>query len=584
MPGDEIQFGTAYVKVEARLDEYERQMLELEQAEIRSVQRVREFQQQGGGGGGGGFGLGDALLGYSIGRNMGRIRSAIGLTQRMVELVGSLGRGMSRLFWPVTLISEAGRLVRLIRALPDAAERAYNALINLDISDTLVSMTVGVDKFMQRIPLVGHLWNGVAETISQISEGLGFSNFTRDLRELDRQAQAAENRLAGMARAAQLVRDTGLGDAADAARRRGAMAGLTGADAVRAEELFNQQDLVRQAREAGRELYENYMAGVRDLRGQRDAGDLDADQFDAQLRILTDRRAHLMTALERDLGDAVAESRRAAGARLAALEREQQVQRAQETQRLLGDLARARAELELDGADERAEMIRLGYRDLIIQAERDGEARRAAVLGETARLRVQAVRRDERQRWEAQIDEANQGARQTGRSVRDALTELARSEMELRGAPGSALRVFDINADADRSSQHIREQIQELRQAQAEYRRGLPFGLVTDEQHETNNAYARQIEALGRLLELTEALRLKRLDLERQRGDGATGRQISGDEARAYIAAAGAGVVGGSGGSGDGTGREQVRLQQVGNEELKAIRRAIERGGVAVLG
>lgn len=592
MPGDEMNFGKAYVTVEARLDEYERQMLQLEQAEAQSVQRVRQAEAEAQSARASrGSDLNGMLGPGSMGQRLA-LSSAVLTTmkwttrlQAALGLVRAIGSALTRLFWPVAVITEGGRLVQILRDIPGFATRAYQALIRLDVSDLLTSATVGVDKFMQKIPLVGHLWTGVAETISQVSEGLGFPNFTRDLREMAKDAESAKIRLEAMANAAQLVRDTGLTDAAESSRRRGILAGLSGADAIRAEELFNQQDLVRQGQAAASELYRAYTAQIRQLREQHDAGEIDDEQIETGMQVLTDRRIALMGDQERQLQAALAASRQATGARLAALEREQQIQHAQEGERLAFDLARARAELELDGADERAAMIRLGYQQLIVQAERDGESERAAVLGETARLRVQAVRRDERERWAAQIEEADRGARQTGRTVRDALTDLARAELELRGAPGSALRVFDINADADRTGEGIRDRIRELKQAQAEYRRGLAFGLVTDEQVETNNAYARQIDALQRLLELTEALRQKRLQLERQRGDGGVGQQISSTEALAYIAAAGASGGGGGGDSGgDGTGREQVRQQQISNDKLDRIHRAIERGGVAVLG
>ena len=582
MPGDAVKFGEAFVEVHAKLENYEREITEAETRTRETVIRIRQEAGGDGGGGGNGF-LGNAGFagGFLLGRNINRIRRTATLTQRMIGLVRTLGRGLARLFWPVLLISESGRFLRILQQIPDFARKAWEAILNFDVSDFFTALTSSIDGIISRIPLIGHLWRGVGITISEISGTLGFSNLSADIAKLKEETIAGENALQGMARAAQLVRDTSLQEAGQQERRRGILAGLTGTDRIRAEEFFNMEDLDQAGKDAGQLMFVAFIQKMAQLRGELESGALDQEKFDEQAKQFAARRARLFDLLDQDLEAARAQARATAAVRIRQADQEAAMTRASELETLHRELALVMVNLELEGSDARAEAIRIGYLFRIMDAEREGETARAALLARIGRARIEAIRQTERERWDAQMEAAAAGKRRTIDRIREALTDINRVELELGMAPGSdrsrALGIFDINADAGRSSARIRRQIDELREAQAQFREALPFGLITDEQFAEHNAFAAQIAALEKLLALTELLRRSRIGLADQRAgerEGGRFRQVNVALDLPGKLAAGSNLNGGD--------DRKVRLAERANEHLRAIQRSLEDGRGAV--
>ncbi len=584
MPGDAVKFGEAFVEIHAKLDDYDREIAAAEQRTSEAFIRVQAAERgsASGGGGGGGGGVFNFGTGFLIGRNIDRIKRFLGLTQQATKATRATGGALSRLFWPILVITEAGRFIRLIRGIPDLARRAFDALINLNFTDAVV----GINRFISRIPLVGHLWRGIGITISEISGALGFPNFLSDAKKLGEEAQRAEVRLKAMARAAQQVRDTGLVDATRGQQRRQALTGLEGSDLIRAEELFGQQDLIRKAQDVAGSVQKAFTDEMRTLRGELAEGLIDEEAFGTTQQALAGRRLQLLRRNDQDLEQALGAARAASAARLRQAQQEEALERATQIEALELELARARVDLELDSADARAEAIRLGYRQQINQAERDGDAQRSALLVQLQRTRIELVRTNERERWEAQMEEADRGRQRTVDRVREIQTRINQAETELGLPQGRQrdrlLQLFGFNADAGRRSEGIRRQIDELKQQKKEFRASLfdngGLGLITDEDFAQNSAFDERIAALKAELALTEELRRKNIELADQRRaerfGGQLGRQV--DVVRDLP-----GRLGRSEGM-DDTPRRQLRFTELSHEQLVAIREALE-GGVSAL-
>lgn len=574
---DEVNFGTAWVEVHAKLDDYERELAQAEQSTRETIIRVRQEAGQGGGGGGGLFSAGDAVIGYSLGRNMGRIRRMIGLTQRLLTVARSAGAAIARWAAPVLIITELGNIVRLIESIPSAARAAADWLRGLTVRgllDGLLQVDITIGNVIGKIPILGQ---GLRETANQLRRAFGFGDTIRETEALEKALEKAENRMDALGRAARFPRESGLKDTAEQARRSGVLGGLDGSNRIRAEGAFDIADAQRQGREAAGALFEAYNREITQLREENAAGLIDDQQLAEQIEVLTQERIRLMGRQEEQAADAIEQIRRATTARVARADQAAAVAGAMRIQQVQRRLMIERADLELEGADAQAEQIRLGYQFQILDAVRDGEHERAALLEQLARVRIAQVRRNELEAWEAWVEAQEQGATRARDSVRDAYTELARVQLELSSPEAGRNRLlegFDINAAADRESQGIKRQIQELREAQDEYRRSQPYGLVSDEQFETYNAYAKQIEALEQLLGLTEQLRQKRQQLADQR-DAERRAGFGQIDVRDIVAGS---LVRAGDGEGGENGRESIRVQTGSYQELIAIRQLIQDG------
>jgi hypothetical protein len=581
---DEINFGKAYVTVEARLDEYERQMRDLEQAEMRSVQRVRQAEAQAQSSRVSRGGIDQMVFGpVGLEERMHVLGGAMTATtskgRMLLNLILNMGRALTRVLWPVALVVEGGRLVQMFRDLPQGAERLYGWLRQL----TLTQLVRDVHNFAGQLPIIGHLWNGIAETVSQVSEGLGFANFTRDLREAAEAAAVAENRLAGMSKAAQIVRDTRLIDAAEQSRRSRIMSGLSGADAIRQQELFDQEDLVVMARQAAVAVHEKYTEQLQQLQAERGDGLINGEQYERQLAQLNNALGRQLRGINNEL----AEAQRAAGGAVAARLGELGMQRAQEMKQLEQDLAQARVQVEREGFDARAEAIRLGYRNAIMAADREGDNQRSQLLQEIARTRVEAVRMAERDAVEARVDEIKRGGRDVLAAIAQVETAIERGRLEMSMPPGPdrdrLMAFFDIDTSAEGRANKVREQIEQMQARQRELT--ADYHTTSDEMLELK-ALGDKIDQHTRLLDLLEREAEVQKDLveqrEREWNRGRGGMQISGRDMINYFKNEPAtSPVGPPRGTDEG----QRKLGVIA-ENAQAIRKALESGriGGAILG
>ena len=572
-----MQFGEAYVEVRARLEDYEQDLKQAEQMQVESVDRVRRSA----GNGNGSRGLGGPLggpLGWGSPHAAQTVVAAVTLGKRLKlikSILVAIRSTIGTIVLPIVLLSQMGYIIKFFRDLPQSIQRVKQWLSSLSLQQLLSDSY----SLVNRIPIIGAQMRSLARTISEIGGLLGFDNFIESINEAEDAAARAEIRLKGMADAARLVKDMGLQDARSSAERRRTLVGLNGDDRIRAEGLFDEQDLIDQAARMGRVVSEKFNEEVKARRSELAEGKIDDDEFRTRIDILTKRRQQLMDDRERELAEALQATRDATTAKLRAMQKQNALREAQVMQDLTLQLAAAQARLELDGADERATAIRIGYQGAINRAVRDGEFARAELLRQIAETRVAEVRRIERQEWEARMDEYGEQAERYRRQVRDRATEVARAELELGMEPGvgrrRALAVFDANANADRERERIRGKIDALKSAQDEYSESLPFGVVTEDERRQYNAYSVQIKALERLIGLTEELRRKRIALADQRiqeaAERAGGRQISLRDIVPGNLATGAGDQ-------EATGRRMLDENVQQTRELREIRARLSAG------
>lgn len=463
MPGDGVKFGEAWVEIHAKLDEYER---EIEGAEKRTTEAIDRIEVKTRGLSDTFRNVGQGFAGIAEGTKdlgilgMHAVAFYLQLTrwQRILSVIRFLFAGVTAGIAAagaafVLPIVFAGDLVRMIEKMPSAISRAVDWVKKLTFED----VQVGIGKAIQSIPIFGR---ALSETASVLSRALGGPDFTEDIRKAEEAVRRMRIEAEAMRDAFKAAsRDHGLEDAGRNSRRATQLEDVEGPDRVRLETQFNEEDLVRQAREIGMRYAQVFHERNENLRRALEAEEITKEEFDIKMAADEQRRAQLLAMRDKDLTEALIAARAEGAAKLRQAEQQQAMQRADELESLNQQIIDQRVRLELAGADAQAEQIRLSFSRQIMQAEREGEEQRAALLRELAQLRIEEVRRGERDRFDAQAEEIAQGAARIQQ-------EIARAELEGQNDPLS-LRIFDIDADVNSRIDALTQKLIELRDAQA---------------------------------------------------------------------------------------------------------------------
>jgi hypothetical protein len=512
----------------------------------------------------------------------GLIRLVGFLRKAAVVAARAVGAVLSVLVAPIAILASVGALIEVLDKIPGAARSAFNALKNLtfqDIADGIESLATSIGTLLLKIPYIGA---GIIKTLSKASVKSGGPDIEAELkanREFVRIEKLKQDARSEAAKA--FVKDTALIAAAEAERRRAALIGLSGPDRARQEELFTQQDIARQGADAADGYYQQFLAGIRKNKAQLDAGDITQEAFDINTDALDERRIRLVQANEREVADALIAARAAGAARVREAIRQDAMARAVQMQQINSQILATRLRLEDRSFDAQVETIRAGYQSQILQAEQDGNDRLVARLQQLAQLRIQAVRKAERERWDAQAEEAERGARRIEDRIRSAQDKITRARIELSMPQGPerdmALRLFDIDTNTEAQIDRIQRRIEELGKKQRDILRinGGP-GLTSDKGFAEFNALAKQIDALKEQISLKERLRDLDAEVAKQRGAESSGggrfRQID----VALDLPGGTGSIAAA--AGNGVQDRQLKATEQSREILIAIRDNLKEG------
>lgn len=466
-----------------------------------------------------------------------------------------------------------GDIIDGLKALPDLAARAAKAIGRF--AADAYEATVG---------------RAARKTTSMVNSWFGGENYyEQEVAARKRDEEMARRQRAMEEMSGRFRSSSALDDAAKNARRQRSLVGLEGADLERRQGLFREQDILEQARQDVDRIASELKAVRADLQNQLKEESISEVDFKLKNEVANRLSDDAIIANERKLADALVAAKRETAARVAEAEKRTALERADELQDLQDQLARARAELEMEGADAQAEAIRIAYRTQIARAERDGSAERVALLQQLAQAQIAAVRKAEQERWKAQTEEMDRGARDVRDRVGDVQRRIERARMETTMKPGSerdlALEVFDIDTDAGDQVREAQRQIEELKKKQEAIRDDWQK-MLSDKGFEEFNALGEQIklqeELIGKLKEEQQA----RIALAQQKiREAQESQQFAQVDARDLgrrpsipVAPGLGGAAGAGGGAPVTTQADQLKEQKLSRDELIAIRRALEHG------
>lgn len=552
--------GTAYVEIVAKLDEYDRQIAEMQQNTTQAMQRIERSAQESAGGIrevgraaesnqsliGGMFGayidwLGIQLLARRVATRFRLLGGVVAATSRAFAAFGAV---VKTIVLPATLLVFLGDFIRLARSIPSAISSAVDAIRNMTFDDVVRGITsayTSMGNLVSRIPILG---SAMQRTISEVSNLFGGPHYLNQIEEANKAIKDGEDRLMAMARAATIAGDAirRMNDMRQADARRGAMVGVDGVDQIDLEEQFRVEDINRVFQDISKRRYEGHLAAIADLRQALADGDIDQDSFDVQHDEHVRQRLGQIERLEAARLQALDEAARTRQKRIEqhleeerVVEMEKRMANARAVEALQDQIVVARLNLEDRGFDAQAEAIRLGYQRRIAQAERDGHNERIALMEELSRLRIEQIRKNEQEEIEASM-----GDRVDLESVRRRLERSRLDDPEL-------LRRFDINARFDEEIERARKKRDELAEARADAVRGL---LGTPEGAERSGMFDERIREVEELIALLETLRQVELDAARGQMSGRhreiTGARIAfNDQPRANRGAS-SGQIGGT--------------------------------------
>lgn len=541
MAGNEVKFGEAWVEIHAKLDDYDREIAQVEQRTTRAIERIetqsRGLTQQFRDLGQGASGFTEA--GEAIARTTFRIGllytstrlARAGMTQ-LASALGTVARFLGSM--PVlilTIAAHLGDVIRFARSVPDRLRSFWDWLRTpIDLRAIFTNLSVGVDGFMRRIPILSSLWTGLARTVSEVSELLGGPNFDREIDEARERTRQLTEQMMALRRATEAIRlDDSLLNRARELGDAERLVGLEGVARLREEEKQALEDMERSKNAIRRRAHEDWQREITQLRRQAArAQGLEGDMpellpefdeaafrrdFATQIEALNTRRTQAMERAEKSFADAVQAQRRLSAALIAQAEQEDAMRRIEQIEALQSQIIEARVNLEAIGFDRQAQHIRVSFRRQILAAEREGDAERAALLRELADLRIEEVRRREEQRFEAQAEAIRANAQRIGQEIR-------RAELEAQGDE-LALRLFDIDTDIDRRSDELAEWLSRLRDEFAALKETMTFADM-----DRAMGLAAQIRDVEQMIEALERLRRARRDAAEQQDAERRNRQL----------------------------------------------------------